>query len=222
MLQDMREGGVQRIGTSPFSKKKIERNKLVHIGNFYGSPSFFSPYQHEKGRRRWLSRVGSCLPKFWPNRTRWRQRSAFNYLPTPLYVASYATENISNVSLKMVNKRYLLKNFNLYSLQHTLAESKRLGSIGNIGLLTSDTRQNWYKAYQVLKVHDSETLSKIEGSSFILCLDENVQESGSGKDKLTSTALNSLHGLGTRLQDIPTPDFSTQSSNLGLLNPFQP
>ena len=82
-----------------------------------------------------------------------------------------------------------------YSLQHALAESKRLGSIGKIGLLTSDTRQNWYRAHQVLKVQDSETLSKIEGSSFILCLDETLEESG--KDKLTSTALNSLHGIGT-------------------------
>ena len=83
----------------------------------------------------------------------------------------------------------------MYSLQHTLAESKRLGSIGKIGLLTSDTRQNWYKAHQVLKVQDSETLSKIEGSSFVLCLDETIEESG--KDKLTSTALNRLHGIGT-------------------------
>ena len=97
----------------------------------------------------------------------------------------------------MVNKRYFLKIINLYSLQHTLAESKRLGSIGKIGLLTSDTRQNWYRAHQVLKIQDSETLSKIEGSSFILCLDENLQEAGGGKDKLTSTALNSLHGIGT-------------------------
>ena len=95
----------------------------------------------------------------------------------------------------MVNKRYLLKIITLYSLQHTLAESKRLGSIGKIGLLTSDTRQNWYRAHQVLKVQDSETLSKIEGSSFVLCLDETIEETG--KDKLTSTALNSLHGIGT-------------------------
>ena len=65
-----------------------------------------------------------------------------------------------------------------YSLQHILNESKRLGSSGKIGLLTSDSRQNWYNAYEVLKVHDAEALSKIEGSSFILCLDDALEDVG--------------------------------------------
>ena len=45
-----------------------------------------------------------------------------------------------------------------YSLQHILDESKRLGSSGIIGLLTSDSRENWFKAHQVLKVQDTEAM----------------------------------------------------------------
>jgi len=115
----------------------------------------------------------------------------------PNYIIVMHRGNAFVMETKDVNGNDLNASQIYYSLQHTLAESKRLGSVGKIGLLTSDTRQNWYRAHQVLKVQDSETLSKIEGSSFVLCLDETLQEAGSGKDKLTSTALNGLHGMGT-------------------------
>ena len=61
-----------------------------------------------------------------------------------------------------------------YSLQYILDESKRLGSSNVIGILTSDSRENWFKACQILKVRDTEALSKMEGSSFILCLDDDI------------------------------------------------
>ena len=61
-----------------------------------------------------------------------------------------------------------------YSLQYILDESKRLGSPNVIGILTSDSRENWFKAYQILKIKDTEALSKMEGSSFILCLDDDI------------------------------------------------
>lgn len=82
----------------------------------------------------------------------------------------------------------------LFGLEEVLKQSK-LDKCSKIGLLTSDSRDNWHKAYQILLQNDAKSLQEIEESLFLLCLDESLESSTD--DTLTKTALNSLHGMGS-------------------------
>lgn len=64
-------------------------------------------------------------------------------------------------------------------------------------MLTSDSRDNWFRAYQLLKKNgNSKAIETIENGLFLLCLDDDII---GNEDVLTKTGLNSLHGLGTSM-----------------------
>ncbi len=77
----------------------------------------------------------------------------------------------------------------------SIVEEARRNQPGFVGLLTSDHRDNWNKAYNVLLQEDKASLDEIQGALFLLCLDESLDSNDD--DVLTKTALNSLHGLGS-------------------------
>jgi carnitine O-acetyltransferase len=73
-------------------------------------------------------------------------------------------------------------------------QSNRLNR-GHAGLLTSDSRDNWFASYTTLKENNSESIDTIEDSLFLLCLDDNLDSHNA--DVLTKAGYNSLHGIGT-------------------------
>ena len=82
------------------------------------------------------------------------------------------------------------------SLKHIVEDSKRLQVKGQIGILTSDTRDDAFRTYNMLKDSgNSESLDVIESSLFVLCLDDDIK---SDQDIWTRSAINSLHGYGSQ------------------------
>lgn len=100
------------------------------------------------------------------------------------------------MTVKDANGNFLEASQLLSGLQEILAESIRSSKRGMIGVLTSDSRDNWHQAYQLLKANHSAHVEAIEKSLFVLCLDDEIEGQD---DQLTRTALNCLHGLGSKI-----------------------
>ena len=79
-------------------------------------------------------------------------------------------------------------------LKCIMEESRRKERKGQVGIVTSDTRDNWHQAYQTIIGKQDEAFQTMANSLFLLCLDDIVI---SEEDSLTRTGLNSLHGLGS-------------------------
>ena len=83
------------------------------------------------------------------------------------------------------------------SLKHIVEDSKRLQVKGQIGILSSDARDDAFRTYNMLKESgNSESLDVIESSLFVLCLDDDIK---SDQDIWTSSAINSLLGYGSQI-----------------------
>ena len=80
------------------------------------------------------------------------------------------------------------------ALKHILEESHRLQTKSKIGILTTDSRDDAYRTYELLKeTGNSESVDTIDRGSFLLCLDDEID---SDQDPWSRSALNSLHGFG--------------------------
>ena len=81
------------------------------------------------------------------------------------------------------------------ALKTIVEESRRLHIKGQIGVLTSDSRDDAFRTYNLLlQENNKESLDTIETGLFLLCLDDDIN---SEQDPWTKTALNSLHGFGS-------------------------
>lgn len=91
-------------------------------------------------------------------------------------------------------KRLSVKQF-YGSLRYLVKQSDHLGKGTPVGVLTSDNRDNWFKAHELLKQGNEETLEAIERALFTLCLDPDTS-SVPALDDMSRGAAQSIHGFG--------------------------
>jgi hypothetical protein len=85
----------------------------------------------------------------------------------------------------------------LGSLRYILQESESTGAKGEpVGLLTSDNRDNWYKARRLLvEGGNEEALKEVETALFTVSLDDDMDQ-GKDKSSLARAAAFAIHGGG--------------------------
>eukprot|EP00095_Tigriopus_kingsejongensis_P010617 maker-scaffold795_size96016-snap-gene-0.24 protein:Tk10617 transcript:maker-scaffold795_size96016-snap-gene-0.24-mRNA-1 annotation:"carnitine o-acetyltransferase isoform x2" len=81
-------------------------------------------------------------------------------------------------------------------LVHCSKDSRERGTGEPVGVLSSDDRDSWYKAYDKLQSGNQDTLKAIETSLFVLCLDKAADPEKSFADRKTQAAAQAIHGLG--------------------------
>ena len=87
------------------------------------------------------------------------------------------------------------------SLKEIVSQSEKRGRGPPIGMLTSENRDNWFEAYELLLAADNEnakSIETIEKSLFVLCLDGDSSSFEATDDPVARTALQALHGLGPK------------------------
>ena len=75
-----------------------------------------------------------------------------------------------------------------------MEKSRELGPGPKVGLLTSDTRDNWAEAAAILRPDNEDVFEAIETSLFTLSLD--TASSDKFPDNDTRSAAAAIHGLG--------------------------
>lgn len=109
------------------------------------------------------------------------------------------------------------------SLKAIVAESEREGKGHPVGILTTDTRDAWSNAYEVLRRDNGASVDVIENSLFLLSLDPDSSKVKATND-MSRTSLLCLHGVGSqhcaynRWYDKVLQFFVAESGENGLCN----